>query len=150
MDTVTLERRIAGARPETVFTFLTDRDKWLSWMGTDGTFSFEPGGEYRTRITGQNVASGRFLKIAPPSSLTFTWGWEGPATPIPSGSTTVQITLDPTPGGGTVLHLIHTGLPTSEACEAHAELWQHYIDRLTQDAEGTTPTPDPWTQHPPT
>lgn len=32
MDTVTLERRIAS-RPETLFAFLTDREKWLSWMG---------------------------------------------------------------------------------------------------------------------
>ena len=38
--TVTLERRIA-ARPQTVFTFFTDRDRWLSWMGKDGTFDFE-------------------------------------------------------------------------------------------------------------
>ena len=43
MDTVTLERRIA-ALPETVFGFLTDREQWLSWMGADGSFSFEPGG----------------------------------------------------------------------------------------------------------
>ncbi|MFI6003316.1 SRPBCC domain-containing protein [Streptomyces sp. NPDC051366] len=46
MDTVTLERHIA-ARPETVFGFFTDREKWLSWMGADGVFSFEPGGSYR-------------------------------------------------------------------------------------------------------
>ncbi|MEU7510703.1 hypothetical protein AB0B13_01650 [Streptomyces sp. NPDC042898] len=42
-DSVTLGRHIA-ARPETVFGFFTDREKWLSWMGADGTFSFEPGG----------------------------------------------------------------------------------------------------------
>lgn len=148
METVTLERRITGAHPETVFAFLTDRDKWLSWMGTDGTFSFEPGGLYRTRVTAQNVASGRFLTIDPPSRLVLTWGWEAPDTSVPAGSTRLEITLTPTPEG-TLLHLIHSGLPTSEACEAHAELWQHYIDRLTLDAQGTTPTPDPWTQHPP-
>ncbi|MCX4779988.1 SRPBCC family protein [Streptomyces sp. NBC_01264] len=141
MDTVTLERRIA-ARPETVFGFFTDRDEWLSWMGADGTFSFEPGGPYRTRVTGENVASGRFLTLDPPARLVFTWGWEG-GTPMATGSTRVEITLEPTPTG-TLLHLIHSGLPTSEACEAHAELWQHYIDRLAERAEGGTPTPDPW------
>ncbi|MFF3216270.1 SRPBCC domain-containing protein [Streptomyces sp. NPDC002886] len=150
MDTVTLERRIA-ARPETVFGFLTDRDKWLSWMGGDGAFSFEPGGPYRTRVTGENVASGTFLTVDPPQRLALTWGWEGGNTPVAPGSTHLEITLepalDPTPRG-TVLHLLHTGLPTSEACEAHAEFWQHYVDRLALRAEGGDPGPDPWTGRP--
>ncbi|MCX5405662.1 SRPBCC domain-containing protein [Streptomyces sp. NBC_00335] len=145
MDTVTLERRIA-ARPETLFALLTDREKWLSWMGADGTFSFEPGGSYRTRVTGENVASGRFLTLTPPERLVFTWGWEA-GTPLAAGSTRVEITLEPTPAG-TLLHLIHSGLPTSEACEAHAELWQHYVDRLALRAEGGDPGPDPWARRP--
>ncbi|MFI5763687.1 SRPBCC domain-containing protein [Streptomyces sp. NPDC051563] len=147
MDTVTLERRIA-ARPETVFGLLTDREKQPSWMGdADATFSFQPGGAYRTRVTGENVASGRFLTVDPPERLVFTWGWEGAGTPLAPGSTRVEITLEPTPAG-TLLHLIHSGLPTTEACEAHAELWQHYIDRLTLHAEGGNPVPDPWMRPP--
>ncbi|MFB6524272.1 SRPBCC domain-containing protein [Streptomyces sp. NPDC056401] len=144
MDTVTLERRIK-ARPETVFSFFTDREKWLSWMGTDGTFSFEPGGSYRTRVTGQDVASGHFLTIDPPHRLVFTWGWDQGA--VAAGSTRVEITLEPT-AEGTRLHLIHSGLPTPESCEAHAESWQHYTDRLTLQAEGTTPGPAPWPHQP--
>ncbi|MGW5394798.1 SRPBCC family protein [Streptomyces sp. NPDC003952] len=81
MDTVTLERRIA-ARPETVFGLLTDREKRPSWMGdADATFSFEPGGAYRTRVTGENVASGRFLTVDPPERLVFTWAGREPARP---------------------------------------------------------------------
>lgn len=144
MDTVTLERRIA-ARPETVFGFLTDREKWLSWMGADGTFTFEPEGPYRIRVTGDDIASGSFLAVDPPRSLAFTWGWEG-AEP-PPGSTRVGITLDPTPEG-TVLHLIHSGLPSEDTCAAHAETWQHYADRLATRAEGGDPGPDPWTHRP--
>ncbi|WP_226962764.1 SRPBCC family protein [Streptomyces sp. C8S0] len=109
MDTVTLERHIA-ARPETVFGFFTDREKWLSWMGADGTFSFEPGGAYRTRVTGENVAAGRFLTVDPPKRLVFTWGWEAGPMRVPPGSTTVEITLEPT-ADGTLLRLVHTGLP---------------------------------------
>ncbi|MCM1971349.1 SRPBCC domain-containing protein [Streptomyces sp. G1] len=146
MDTVTLERRIE-ARPETVFALFTDREKWLSWMGADGTFSFEPGGSYRIRVTGEDVASGRFLTVDPPERLVFTWGWEQGVLPVPAGSTRVEITLEPT-DQGTLLHLIHSGLPTSESCEAHAETWQHYTDRLTLRAEGTTPAPDPWPHQP--
>ncbi|MGW2741541.1 SRPBCC family protein [Streptomyces sp. NPDC001450] len=64
-NAITVERRIA-ARPETVFSFFTDRDEWLSWMGQDGEFSVEPGGAYRTRVTGEHVADGRFVEIDPP------------------------------------------------------------------------------------
>ncbi|MFG2868834.1 SRPBCC domain-containing protein [Streptomyces zaomyceticus] len=145
-DTVTLERHIA-ARPETVFGFFTDRKKWLSWMGADGTFSFEPGGAYRTRVTGENVASGHFLTVDPPKRLVFTWGWEGGAMPVPPGSSTVEITLEPVPGG-TLLRLVHSGLPGPEACAAHAEGWQHYVDRLAVRAEGDDPGPDAWMQQP--
>ncbi|MFD3337483.1 SRPBCC domain-containing protein [Streptomyces sp. NPDC058700] len=157
MDTVTLERRI-GAAPEAVFRFLTDRERWLSWMGVDGTFSFEPGGSYRTRVTGDGVAAGRFITVDPPVRLVFSWGWEtGPApvppgsggawgtgpAPVPPGSSTIELTLRPTPDG-TLLRLIHSGLPSTEACEGHAEGWQHYVDRLAALAEGADPGEDDW------
>jgi uncharacterized protein YndB with AHSA1/START domain len=139
-DTVTLERRIA-ARPETVFGFFTDRAKWLSWMGADGVFSFEPGGAYRTRISGEHVAAGRFLEVDPPRRLVFTWGWAEGGMPVPPGSTSVEITLEPTPEG-TLLRLVHSGLPTPETCDAHGKRWAHYIERLAVRAEGGDPGPD--------
>lgn len=136
-DTVTLERHIT-ARPETVFALLADREKWLSWMGTDGTFSFEPGGAYRISVDAEHTASGRFLTVDPPARLVFTWGWEVGRTPLPPGSTTVEITLEPRPEG-TLLHLVHRGLPSEAACFVHAEGWQHYVDRLADRAEGRDP-----------
>ncbi|MEU9700619.1 SRPBCC domain-containing protein [Streptomyces sp. NPDC047981] len=145
-DTVTLERHIA-ARPETVFGFFTDREKWLSWMGADGTFSFEPGGAYRTRVTGENIAAGHFVTVDPPKRLVFTWGWETGPMPVPPGSSTVEITLEPT-ADGTLLRLVHSGLPSPEACAAHAEGWQHYVGRLAVRAEGGDPGADAWMEPP--
>lgn len=139
-DTVTLERRIA-ARPETVFGFFTDREKWLSWMGVDGVFSFEPGGAYRTRIGGDNVASGRFLEVDPPKRLVFTWGWDEGGMPVPPGSTTVEITLEPT-ADGTLLRLVHSGLATPEARAAHAKEWVYHLEYLAVRAEGGQPAHD--------
>ncbi|MFD5795160.1 SRPBCC domain-containing protein [Streptomyces diastatochromogenes] len=139
---VTVERRIA-ARPETVFSFFTDRDKWLSWMGQDGEFSFEPGGAYRTRVTGEHVAEGRFVEIDPPRRIVFTWGWVKDEMPVPPGSSTVEITLEPVPEG-TLLRLVHRDLPSPEACAAHEEGWKHYTDRLAVVAAGGDPGPDAW------
>lgn len=139
---VTVERHIA-ARPETVFSFFTDRDKWLSWMGSDGEFIFERGGAYRTTVTGENVAEGRFTEIDPPKRLVFTWGWAQGNVSVPAGSTTVEITLEPT-ADGTLLRLVHSGLPSPEACAAHGEGWTHYVARLAQRAEGSDPGPDLW------
>ncbi|MBD0709464.1 MULTISPECIES: SRPBCC family protein [unclassified Streptomyces] len=146
MDTVTLERRIE-APPETVFGFLADRVKWLSWMGEDGVFSFAPGGSYRVRLPGDAVASGDFTAVEPPRRIAFSWGWESGPVAVPPGGSTVEITLAPAPDG-TLLRLVHSGLPTPEACEAHAESWQHYVDRLASRAEGADPGPDPWTRQP--
>jgi uncharacterized protein YndB with AHSA1/START domain len=142
-STVTLERRIA-ARPETVFGFFTDREKWLSWMGTDGQFAFEPGGAYRTLVAGDNHAAGSFVEIDPYRRVVFTWGWEkGGMADLPPGSTTVTIDLEPD-GKGTLLRLTHSGLPTVEACKAHEEGWRHYTQRLAVGAAGGDPGPDVW------
>ena len=142
VNAVTVERLIA-ARPETVFSFFTDRDKWLSWMGADGTFSFEPGGEYRTRVNGDNVAEGRFIEIDPPKRVVFTWGWADDGMSVPPGSTTVEITLEPV-AEGTLLRLVHRDLPSPEASAAHQEGWTHYTDRLATGAAGGDPGPDDW------
>ncbi|TDT97955.1 uncharacterized protein YndB with AHSA1/START domain [Streptomyces sp. 846.5] len=145
-DTLTLERRIA-ARPETVFSFFTDRERWLSWMGKDGEFSFEPGGAFRTNVAADNHAAGSFVEIDPPKRVVFTWGWEGGAMPVPPGSSTVEITLQPD-GNGTLLRLVHSSLPT-QACAPHEAGWSHYLDRLTARAEGRDPGPDDWMTDPP-
>ncbi|MDT0466459.1 SRPBCC family protein [Streptomyces gibsoniae] len=142
-STVTVEKRI-NARPETVFGFFTDRDKWLSWMGADGTFSFEPGGAYVTNVTGDNHAAGAFVEISPYRRVVFTWGWtKGGMPDVPPGSSTVTVDLTPD-GEGTRLRLTHSGLPTAEACAAHEEGWRHYTDRLATRAAGGDPGPDAW------
>ncbi|GAA1227535.1 SRPBCC family protein [Kitasatospora nipponensis] len=144
-DQVVLERRIA-ARPETVFSFFTDREKWLSWMGRDGEFSFIPGGAYRTGVNAQCDAVGQFLVVDPYHRVVFTWGYEGAAKSVPPGASTVEVTLTPD-GEGTLLTLVHRDLPR-EACAPHLEGWTHYLDRLVERAEGGDPGPDAWLESP--
>ena len=75
-DTVVREVRIA-ARPETVFSFFTDRDKMVRWKGTDATLEPWPGGVYRVNVTGRDVARGEYIEVVPNSRVVFTWGWGG-------------------------------------------------------------------------
>lgn len=142
---VTLERRIA-ARPETVFSFFTDRDRWLSWMGESGDFAFTPGGAFRMNVSEGNVASGAFVALDPPKRVVFTWGWENADLPVPPRSSVVEITLEPD-GDGTLLRLVHSGLP-EPARAPHEAGWAHYLDRLVMRAGGGDPGPDKWMDEP--
>ena len=135
------ERRIA-ARPATVFSFFTDRDRWLSWQGVDAQIDARPGGIFRMNVRGDGWASGRFLEVTPYERIVFTWGWEGPDSPVPPGSSTVEVTLKPHGSAGTLLRLVHTGLPLP-AIEPHSAGWNHYLDRLAARVSGDDPGPDP-------
>lgn len=137
---VLVERRIA-ASPQTVFSFFTDRDRWLSWQGVDAEIDPRPGGVFRMNVRGDGFASGIFVAVEPHTHIAFTWGWELAGSPVPPGSSTVEIWLEPD-GEGTLLRLEHSGLPLA-AFQPHSEGWNHYLDRLMARSEGTDPGPDP-------
>jgi uncharacterized protein YndB with AHSA1/START domain len=62
-DVLAHELRIE-ARPETVFTFLTDPDKMTLWKGDSAQLDARPGGVYRVQI-GQAVVVGEFVELDP-------------------------------------------------------------------------------------
>src|SRR5262249_4206393 len=93
-----------------------------------------------------SIASGEFVEVDPPRRLVYTWGWaEGGGGPelVPPGSSTVEIELEPTETG-TTLTLVHRGLPSEEAAQAHGQGWDTYLPRLAVVAQGGDPGPDPW------
>ncbi|MBI4492079.1 MAG: SRPBCC domain-containing protein [Chloroflexi bacterium] len=135
------EIRIA-ARPETVFSFLVDPARMVRWMGVAADLDPRPGGLYRVSINPRDAARGSYLELAPHRRVVFTWGWEGEASPVPPGSSTVEISLVPD-GDGTIVRLRHLGLPVDQR-EQHTEGWGHYLARLAIAAEGRDPGPDPW------
>ncbi|MFQ5594261.1 MAG: SRPBCC domain-containing protein [Anaerolineae bacterium] len=94
-DVVEREVHIA-ASPETVFSFLTDSARMTRWMGMSVTLDPQPGGVYRCDINGRDVARGEYVEVVPHSRVVFTWGWESEGSPVPPGSSTVEITLVPT------------------------------------------------------
>jgi uncharacterized protein YndB with AHSA1/START domain len=147
IDLLEVRREIEiAASQETVWELLTDPDKAPSWWGRNATFDLREGGKFRMEVSSGSIASGAFTEIEPPRRLAFTFGWEeggaGPAL-VPAGSSTVLIELVPT-GTGTLLRLVHWGLPGSEAVTSHGEGWDHYLGRLAVAATGGDPGPDPW------
>jgi uncharacterized protein YndB with AHSA1/START domain len=120
-------QRIA-ASPETVFSYLTESDKFAAWMGVGAELDPRPGGQYRIDVDEEHVAVGEYRELDPPRRVLMTWGWEDHDA-VPPGSTMVEITLTPD-GPGTVLRLRHTGLPTDEERQSHRGGWSHYTGKL--------------------
>jgi uncharacterized protein YndB with AHSA1/START domain len=133
--------RLIAASPATVFSFFTDGERWTSWQGVDGEIDARPGGVLQIRMPGGQVASGRFVEVIPEQRLVFTWGWEGEAPPVPPGSTTVVIELEPDEAG-TLLRLTHSALAPPPVVEHHREGWERYLGRLRVRVEGGDPGPD--------
>jgi uncharacterized protein YndB with AHSA1/START domain len=135
-----VERRIQ-ASPETVFGFFADPRRWLQWQGLEAELDPRPGGVFRMNVRGDGWAVGRFLQVDPPRRIVFTWGWEIERSPLPPGSSVVEVELIPQ-GDGTLVRLTHRGLPPGEV-PAHQAGWSHYLDRLAVRAGGGDPGPDP-------
>ena len=101
-------------------------------MGRNIRLDPRPGGEFRIDYNGEDVASGTFVEVDPPSRLVLTWGWEAPGDPTPPGSSRVQVDFVPD-GSGTVVRLHHSGLP-AEAVEGHAVGWDQFLPGLAAAA----------------
>jgi uncharacterized protein YndB with AHSA1/START domain len=138
-----VEREVViGARAETIFSFFTDPEKMMRWMGIEVELEPVPGGSYRVNVNGRDIARGEYREIEPPHRVVMTWGWEAEGNPVPPGSSTVEVTLTPE-GEGTRVRLRHLDLPEG-AQEPHAHGWEHYWERLAIAAAGGDPGPDPW------
>jgi uncharacterized protein YndB with AHSA1/START domain len=135
-----IEREIRiAASPETVFSFLVEPDRMVRWKGRQAELDPRPGGVYRVDIDGNNVARGEYVEVEPPTRVVFTWGWESDGNPVPPGSSTVEVSLEPD-RDGTILRLTHRGLPP-EAREIHEQGWDQFLPRLATAAGGEDPGP---------
>ena len=136
------ETQIA-APPATVFAFLTDPQKILSWMGAEADTDAHPGGLYLVKdIAGRpgRTARGEFREVVPVHRLAYSFGWDDDAN-VPPGSSLVEIDLLER-NGGTLVRMTHTGLPNAYECEGHAKGWAYYLGRLGVAATGGNPGVD--------
>lgn len=128
-------------RPETLFSFFTDPDKLVRWMGSHVLLEPRIGGKYRIDVNGSDIAMGEYVEIVPFEKIVMTWGWEKSKI-VPPGSSTLEFRLIPK-DNGTVLLLTHSDLPVQEIA-SHQQGWSHYMTRLQALAEGQDPGVDPW------
>jgi uncharacterized protein YndB with AHSA1/START domain len=141
-DVVDAEVRVA-ASPELVFDFFTDARKLVRWMGVTAEIDARPGGKWHADIAGDGtMTAGEILELERPRRLVMTWGWDTPGTPLPPGSSTVEVTLTPD-GDETVVRVFHRDLPVSLR-RFHATGWEHYLPRLAVAAAGSDPGLDPF------
>jgi uncharacterized protein (TIGR03086 family) len=84
---------------------------------------------------------GSFTEIETGKRIVYTWGWEGDAG-LPPGASTVTVNLEAVEGG-TKVQLIHEGL-TEQQEAAHAEGWNHFLERLVLLATNGDAGPDEW------
>jgi uncharacterized protein YndB with AHSA1/START domain len=134
------ETQIA-APPATVFAFLTDPEKILSWMGTEATTELHPGGLYLLKgVNNRATARGAFREVVPVHRLAYSFGWDGDDE-VPPGSSLIEIDLIDR-DGGTLLRMTHSGLPNEAKCASHNKGWAHYLGRLAMAAAGRDPGSD--------
>jgi uncharacterized protein YndB with AHSA1/START domain len=126
-----------AAPPATVFAFLTDPEKIVSWMGAEATTETHPGGLYLVKGVGERAARGAFREVVPIHRLAYSFGWEG-REDVPPGSSLIEIDLVDR-DGGTLLRMTHSGLPNEALCASHDKGWAHYFGRLAMAAAGRNP-----------
>lgn len=132
-----------AAPPATVFAFLTDPERILSWMGAEATTEPHPGGLYLIKDVGGRggrTARGAFREVVPVHRLAYSFGWEGDEE-VPPGSGLVEIDLVER-NGGTLLRMTHSGLPNAAQVAGHGKGWAHYLGRLAVAAAGGNPGVD--------
>ena len=129
-----------NAPPALLYELLTDAEQLVRWMAATAEIEARVGGSICWTHANGDTCSGRFVDLVPARRIVFTYGWERADVQVPPGSTTVEITLEPS-GDGTRLRLVHRGLAGPMA-DAHAGGWANYLGRLAAVAEGRDPGPD--------
>jgi uncharacterized protein YndB with AHSA1/START domain len=113
-----------SARPETVFPYFTDAERYVQWMGSTAVLEPVAGGVYRVGMRNGVEAVGTFVEVDFPRRVV------------------LEVTLVAEDGGTRVV-LRHFGLPTAALREHHRSGWEAYLGRLALRAAGQDPGSDP-------
>ncbi|SEL24997.1 TIGR03086 family metal-binding protein [Rhodococcus maanshanensis] len=127
--------------PDAAFELISRPERLRRWLTVAARVDLREGGRYRWTVVPGHSASGTFTEVVPGRRLKLRWWWED-SDDLPPGSSTVALTLTPK-NGSTEIRLVHDGL--TEAQEpSHAEVWNHYLDRLAVAGRDGDAGPDDW------
>jgi len=142
-EAVVVERMFKAPR-EAVFEAWTQADHLKSWFGPEGvrvtdiSVDFCLGGTFRVEMTLEDgevvVHSGKYLEIAPPRRLVYSWILDGQTCGGSEGlyaETTVTVEFEER-DGGTFLRLRHEGLPTEQSRKGHRWGWSSSLEKLAK------------------
>jgi len=131
--TVLRLERTFDAPAHAVFDAWTNPEVLKRWWSVDPTWSttvaevdLRDGGSYRLSMKGPDedaphAVRGRYLRVAPPELLEYTWAWEqGDGQLGPESTVTVRFLTE---GERTRVTIEHSGLTSPESRDRHGEGW---------------------------
>ncbi len=89
-----------------VFRAITDPGWLKRWLADDAELELRTGGRYLLAWRDGPRHTGRVVRFVPGKSLTLSWEWDG----LDLRDTRLKLAVEPQ-GGGTLLHLKHSGFP---------------------------------------
>jgi uncharacterized protein YndB with AHSA1/START domain len=132
-DSLAMQAFLSGLTPADAFRALVEPALLVRWWPPEAEVDAHEGGAYCMRWPQQGwQLRGRFLALAPPERLDFTWRWDHePELP----ERTVRIVIAPH-GPGSLLTLFHGSYDRSARDQAdrqsHHDGWQHFLARLQE------------------
>ena len=138
-DSYELIREITiQAKPEIVFSYLTEQGKMKEWFGEVVEADAKPGGIFRVAKKDETAdCRGQYIEVVPYEKVVFNWGGiEG----LEPGESTVEIILKPKGNDGTQLTLRHYNVRLKSAADSFGQGWkEHALPLLKTVSEGGTP-----------
>lgn len=118
-----------------VFDLFTTEQGLCSWMAREAAVDLRPGGRWRWVHDNDVAASGEYVEVDPYGRVAFTYGWEsGIYADMGPGSTTVEVTFEPT-ATGTEVRVSHSAVPEAFRM-AHLGGWTYFLGLLADAARG--------------
>ena len=138
MTDLVIEREFSSS-VDVVFDFITKHESLLQWWGPEfmdvegDSLDFSRLGPWESVMTNKDgkkfKVSGDVIEIQPNSFVDISWGWHDEHDDRGHNSR-VRFELSSTDSGGTMLKLVHTGLPDEEAKNNHQDGWMSTFRKL--------------------
>jgi uncharacterized protein YndB with AHSA1/START domain len=133
---IVLEMETA-ASPADAWAAVTVPERIAEWF-TDASPLGEVGTAYRLDFGDGSIVEGVVTELEPGRRFSHTWAW---ADAEPRQETVVSWTVEPLPGGGSRVTLVHDGWAEAGVDEAsrddHEGYWSGYLDDLVAILEPT-------------